>query len=398
MLPETILMDKTFCQTLLAADRAPFAEPTSDSLIEPENGDLFQAGLANSPFPATLHAKDSEILFVNGDLFRAALANAPFPAILHAEDGEILLVNRAWTEMTGYDPDELPTISRWLELASAGHRETASANIRRLYRLTSRLAQGECEIVTRAGEKRTWDFRSRWIGKLSDGRGAVLAMATDVTKRKRSSRLLQDLLDEKTILLRESNHRIKNNLQVVSALLGLQLAGAHTDDGVLPLRGAADRVRSIAMLHDMLSRSEDPNRVSFPAYLHLICSRLLEVSGLSADRVHFEECSEEVTLEPDQLLSAGLIVNELVTNALKHAFPHGRAGRIDLEVKRMPADRVTLTVADDGIGLAADRDFRNSTTLGHRLVVMLTEKLGGTLEVARTAGTRVRIEFPIQSD
>ena len=215
----------------------------------------------------------------------------------------------------------------------------------------------------------------------------------DVTARKRGEDAIRASLEEKTVLLKEVHHRVKNNLQIVISLLNLQAVRTKNPMALDTLQETGNRVRSMALLHETLYRSESLGRVNFAHYIVSICDHLLRSYGPKAARIKLEPHLEEISIDLDQAVSCGLIINELVSNALKHAFPEGRSGRIIVELHTLPQEQFVLKVADDGVGMPPQLDIRQTGTLGHQLVFMLVEKLHGTLEVTRDHGTAFCITF-----
>ncbi len=216
----------------------------------------------------------------------------------------------------------------------------------------------------------------------------------DITERKRDENAVRASLQEKTVLLKEVHHRVKNNLQTVTSLLNLQAVRTKNQTALDTLQETGNRVRSMALLHETLYRSETLGRVNFGNYIENICGHLFRSYGPKAAKIKLESHLEEVSVDLDQAVSCGLIINELVSNALKHAFPDGRAGRIEVELKRTPENQIVLKVADDGVGIPPEADIHQTGTLGHQLVFMLAEKLHGTVDVTRKPGTTFRISFP----
>jgi two-component sensor histidine kinase/PAS domain-containing protein len=225
------------------------------------------------------------------------------------------------------------------------------------------------------------------------GANRMAVFFQDVTERKRGQDAIRASLEEKTVLLKEVHHRVKNNLQIVISLLNLQAVRTKNPMALDTLQETGNRVRSMALLHETLYRSESLGRVNFANYIESICDHLFRSYGPKAARVRLEPHLEEVSIDLDQAVSCGLIINELVSNALKHAFPEGRAGRITVELHKLPQEQAVLTVADDGVGMPPQLNVRQTGTLGHQLVFMLVEKLRGTVEVTRDHGTAFRIVF-----
>jgi two-component sensor histidine kinase len=225
----------------------------------------------------------------------------------------------------------------------------------------------------------------------------LLVMAIrDITERKQAEETMRLALAEKTVLLKEVHHRVKNNLQIVISLLNLQSKEACPDAVRDILATTQNRVRSMALIHENLYQSESLACLNLTHYLEGLCTHLLRGAGPVNARVAIESQveNERISIELNQAVPCGLLINELVTNALKHAFPGERPGLIRVTLQRPSPQEVRLTVADDGVGLPAALDPHHSTSLGLRLVCLLTEQLHGTVTFERGQGTAVQILFP----
>src|SRR5205807_8773463 len=184
----------------------------------------------------------------------------------------------------------------------------------------------------------------------------VMSIVRDITDRRRAEELIQASLREKEALLREIHHRVKNNLQITSSLLRLQ-ASKIADAAVRQLlRESQDRIRSMALVHEMLYRSQDLARVDFPQYVRELVPQLFR-SYNAGGRVRYRVELDEIVFGVDLAVPCGLIINELVANALKHAFPGDRRGEICVRMS-LEQDRYWLSVEDDGVGFPAGLDFR----------------------------------------
>jgi PAS domain S-box-containing protein len=214
----------------------------------------------------------------------------------------------------------------------------------------------------------------------------------DETERRNASERLMASLEEKEVLLKEIHHRVKNNLQVITSLLSLQ-SNAVQDETVRQMFDeACNRVRSIGDIHELLYRSPDLAHVDFDTYINRLAEYLLSFYDVSPERVHLN-ASAKVQLNLSDAISCGLIVNELLTNALKHAFPQDRAGSIQISLTCQDGECV-LEVADDGVGLPENFRLEEATSLGLKLVSVLAKQLQGTVRLQRIGGTRVTLEFP----
>jgi predicted ATPase/two-component sensor histidine kinase len=200
-------------------------------------------------------------------------------------------------------------------------------------------------------------------------------------------------LGEKEALLKEVHHRVKNNLQLITSLLNLQAARV-ADPAVAELfADSRNRVRAMALVHENLYRAGNLSSIPMARHLQSLCSHLNGAYGSPAHHVRLAVEVDDLHLEMDRAVPCGLIVNELVSNALKHAFPAGGTGTVRVALRAEATGRLTLEVADDGIGLPAELDIARSDTLGLRLVGDLAEQLHGRVVVSREGGTTVAVSF-----
>jgi len=219
---------------------------------------------------------------------------------------------------------------------------------------------------------------------------SLAAAFVEALMRKRAEVRVRKSLKEKEVLLGEIHHRVKNNLQVISSLLNLQ-SNLVDDNGVGEMfRESRNRVRSMALTHEQLYRSEDLARVDFGRYIRDLARGLYRSYGVDPDAVRLTVDVGDVSLALDTAIPCGLMVNELVSNCFKHAFSEGNGGEILIRL-RSDEERYTLVVRDNGIGFPEDLDFRNTETLGLQLVNSLADQLGGTIELDRSDGTEFRI-------
>jgi two-component system, sensor histidine kinase PdtaS len=214
-----------------------------------------------------------------------------------------------------------------------------------------------------------------------------------ITERKRADEALRASLAEKTALLKEVHHRVKNNLQIVISLLNLQAGQTQDRQALDTLMDTQNRVRSMALLHETLYRSGDLARINLTGYVDDLCAHLLRSFGSEAARIQLETRVTGVDLNLDQAVPCGLIINELVSNALKHAFPAGRTGQITVALAADANQQVTMRIADNGVGFPPGLDLSQTRTLGLQLVGNLAQQLGGTAEFDRGPGTACRVTF-----
>jgi len=212
------------------------------------------------------------------------------------------------------------------------------------------------------------------------------------------SRRVKKSLQEKDTLLREIHHRVKNNLQVISSLLQLQSRRIEGPALKRSFQESHDRIRSIALLHEMLYRSENVATVNLHYYIEGLCQRL-EASYATKGRVVFELAIEDFELDLDRAMPCGLLVNEILTNSIKHAFPEESNGTIRIEGKLSDNEQVILLIEDDGIGVdEATLNLEDGDSLGFQLISGLIGQLGGKLDRSSSKGTAYTISFPVHKE
>ena len=230
------------------------------------------------------------------------------------------------------------------------------------------------------------------------GTGRQIGIATicrDITERKQVDARLRASLEEKEALLKEVHHRVKNNLQLITSLLNLQASGI-ADPAVSELFAESrNRVRTMALVHENLYRAGNFARVPMRTHIRNLCDQLSYAYGMDGRRVELEIEVDDLELEIDRAISVGLIINELVSNALKHAFPQGRAGRLSVALRSVGEDGCMLVVRDDGVGLPLAFDTQSSGSLGLQLVHDLTHQLHGSVAILRDGGTSFQIAFQL---
>jgi len=222
--------------------------------------------------------------------------------------------------------------------------------------------------------------------------GAV-AMFVDLTDTFRAHEKLRQSLQEKEVLLKEIHHRVKNNLQVVSSLLSLQADGITDSNTKEAFRESQNRVRSMAMIHERLYRSADIAHLDFAEYVRNLTASLFASYRTKVPQTRCELDVEPVAVDIDVAIPCGLILNELISNSLKYAFPDGRSGCIHVSLQPAEGERYRLKVSDDGVGLPIDFDPRHAKTLGFQLIMLLADQLNGPIELSMEGGLGVSLSF-----
>jgi len=217
-------------------------------------------------------------------------------------------------------------------------------------------------------------------------------------ERIRNEKILRNLCDQKEIMLREIHHRVKNNLQIISSLIQLQSGQERDENAVSAIMTIKDRIQSMAFIHESLYDAIAMDTIGFSGYCDKLCQYLSESYCPPDGRISIDNRVGKLDLGLDQAVLCGLIINELVTNALKHAFPGQRHGTITIELGPVDADTMKLRIADDGVGLPAGFLPEKTQTLGMVLVSCLSQQLGGSLQMECVNGTVIVVYFPINFD
>ena len=225
----------------------------------------------------------------------------------------------------------------------------------------------------------------------------VLASIIDITERQRAQQRLEDALREKTVLLNEVHHRVKNNLQVITSLLNLQADHAADPRLRAMLAESCGRVKAMALTHQLLYERKDFSRLDLGEYLERLMHSIRATYRGTGERIKLRLLlpAKSVPLDLERTIPCGLLLNELVTNSYKHAFPGERCGEILIELSEDGDGLVRFSIADDGIGLPPESELASHASLGLQLVPLLVEQLHGTLEIMRENGTQFCVCFPI---
>ncbi|HWA05614.1 MAG TPA: PAS domain S-box protein [Ignavibacteria bacterium] len=270
-------------------------------------------------------------------------------------------------------------------------KETTMAKIR--YAIENKSSyENEDRIITPDGEIRNVKIVGEPVLDKDGNITALQGTLQDITDIKRINNELLKSLNEKELILKEIHHRVKNNLQIVSSLLRLQSDSISDKAAIGYLKMSEQRVKSMALIHQQLYRTKDLSRIDFREYLEDLCNYLFFAYDISFSRVALKVEVEDIYFGIDTALPCGLIVNELVTNSIKHAFPDYSIGTLTVKLSREVTGKYTLVIQDDGKG-ADVISFENNTTLGMELVKTLTEQLEGEISAESNNGTKITISF-----
>ena len=242
-------------------------------------------------------------------------------------------------------------------------------------------------------DKRLVGWRENYVYKLPTGE--IVAVYDDVTEQKKAEHELKNSLKEKELLIKEIHHRVKNNMAVISSLLNLQ-AERFKDPPVLnAFRDSRHRIRSMALVHEKLYEAKDLSKIEFSQYIKDLSRQVSRSNEFQGARISVKVKADNIKLGIDAAIPCGLIINELLTNAFKYAFPNNRRGEIRIHMRRVKNESYELIVSDNGVGIPGPIDVQTPSTFGLNLVCLLTQQLEGRIEAHGEKGTRFIITFPI---
>ncbi|TVR04460.1 MAG: PAS domain S-box protein, partial [Spirochaetaceae bacterium] len=326
--------------------------------------------------------------------FRDLFENAPDAVfIADIETGCIVNANSAAIRLTGHPKDAL--VGRFhndLHPERIRH-ETSAAFLRHVNENPAEAGEAviESEIVQRDGTIVPVEVKASHV--MYQGRPCLIGVFRDISDRKESEQLIRGLVREKENLLREVQHRIKNVMRTMAAMLTLQTESTHDPSGVRSLQDAASRFQSIELLYDQLYRDESHGTGSLNTFLTRLVEGVVEFFG-GGPAMKIETSIVDIQLPEKTLSTVGLVINELTTNAMKYAFNGRSGGRLSVRGTVLNGT-VTITVQDDGPGLPEGFDARTSGGFGLTMVHAFVEQLGGTVEFAHNGGAAVTITFPL---
>ncbi len=318
-------------------------------------------------------------------------------SVLVKSDGSLASewIAGAFTSITGFTQNELEAHGGYLNLIHPDDRSLVIQHMQ--VHLSNQSDIAEFRIINKKGEVH-WlrNYRYPIWDKLQNRVVRIIGAAQDVTKRKKAEEQIQKDLKEKEILLKEIYHRVKNNLNVITSLLNLQANKIQTKEEALEaFKESRDRVFAMALIHEKLYMSEDFAQVDMKSYIKSMIQELAYIHK-AGSYVKLDIQVKDVYLDINTAIPCGLILNELVTNIFKYAFPDKRKGILQILFNPNTRGKYELIVHDNGIGLPLNMDIEKVESLGLQLVQMLTKQIDGVLKTNRNDGTRFQITFPVK--
>jgi PAS domain S-box-containing protein len=375
---------------LLAKDGRVIEVSASSRIMHDDRGQV--AGVEGVLRDITARKQMERALRESEEKFRMIVEHS-LQGIIIIQDFQIKYANEAFVKIAGYEIDEL------LDLSPGQVKQSVHPEDQDLVwgRMTSRL-EGK-EVPSRykyRGIKK--DGSIRWLEMVVNrieyqGRPAVQGAIIDVSDRQQAMEKIQASLEEKEVMLREIHHRVKNNMQIILSLLRIQSRGAKDRETLEMFRQSLNRIRSMALIHEALYKSGDLARIDIADYISGMTTHLMSIYREDLGDVEIVQEAEGVFLDINRAIPCGLIISELVSNCLKHAFPKYRRGRISIRMTVDKKGKNTLSIKDNGVGFPEDLNFRETETLGMQLVTDLVKQIHGTISLKKAEGTDFVIRF-----
>ncbi len=362
-----------------------------------KNGTEFPVEISLSPLKT---ARETLVISIIRDVterrqaearFRGLLKSAPDGIIVVDVSGRMLIVNTQVEKMFGYAREEL--IGQPIEVLVPDRLQAMHVSHREGYFKSPKTRPMGAGRALMGRKRDATEFPVEIsLSPLETDQGILItSLIRDITERRRADEQLKASLSEKEVLLREIHHRVKNNLQITSSLLKLQSACLQDPQVKEMFSECQHRIRSMALVHEKLYQSSNLSRIDFFDYVESLAALLIRSFGIDSGLIGLRVEGDHILLNIETAVPCGLIVNELLSNCLKHAFPGGRQGEIVVRLGAGEHHHFTLSVRDDGVGLPESFTLDQTKTLGLQLVRTLAGQLRAQIELVREGGTELRI-------
>jgi len=305
--------------------------------------------------------------------------------------GRVVYANKKCEEIMGYSVEEFLSVDfNFFKIIAPDSLDQIKKNFSKHLK-NQEVAPYEYGLVTKNGKRIDAIITTQLIPYGDDS--AILGIITDITDRKKTEEKIMSSLKEKEVLLREIHHRVKNNMQIITSLLRLQASQIEDPKIQKTFNLSQNRIKSMSLVHESLYQSDNLTRINFSDYIHKMTTHVYSLFRQDKQVIDINYDLEDVYLDINKAIPFGLIINELITNALKHAFPSGENGEIELKLRQVESGEVIFYVKDNGVGILEDVNIKKPETLGLQLVYDLARQLGGSVEFEFEKGTSAKVIF-----
>ena len=304
-------------------------------------------------------------------------------------DGIVTLISPSVKNQAGYSPEDVvghPVTDFYLD---PDERESFNQTLK----MKGFVNDYELQLLAKDGRVIEVSASSKLVFGKNGKPVGIEGLLRDITDRKQADREIQASLKEKEVLLLEIHHRVKNNMQIISSLLNLQSSKVKDTEVVGMFQESRDRIRAMALIHEKLYQSKDLAQVNLAQYIESLYLHLYHMYRVDSSAIRLNKHIEDVFLDINIAIPIGLVINELVSNALKHAFPNGSQGEICIELSCEMEGKYRLLVKDNGVGLPPGVDIENPDTLGMQLVYDLVAQIGGKIDIDSCDGAAFQVTF-----
>lgn len=340
--------------------------------------------LAETPMPRGMVSDKRD----SNRSYKMVFENANDGIIIHDTEGRIFDINPTMYRRLGYTKQEMLSMT----LKDLVTPEFAKKIKERTDKLESEgVAIFESADRRKDGTAMPVEVSARYID--FDGRKLIMSIVRDISDRKLAESLIASTLKDKEILLSELNYRVKNNLQTVSSLLSHHYRRIRDEETKEIVAAIQEWIQALLFIQEKLYRHKNYQKIDVSVITQSLVARLSSLDRIGVERVQIIQDVKGVSLNIHQAISCGMIMYELVSNAMEHAFPEGRSGTILIQMRRRGRGRFELIISDNGVGFPQELDFRRAGTFGLKHVKDLVKDLAGTISLAKKAGTTFKISF-----
>jgi PAS domain S-box-containing protein len=309
--------------------------------------------------------------------------------IIVDENENFLFSNKAALDIYGYNEDEILKMNVSDLVTEKSFKTIQKETIKRM---NGRSSKYEITIIRKNGEKRLTSITASPLFK--DGKFiGSFELFIDITDIRKAEEELRASLREKEVMLQEIYHRVKNNMQIISSMLKLQSVHVTDETSLNLFKNCQNRVRSMSLVHEKLYRSKDLSRTNFEDYIKSLMRNLFISYGISDKRIRYDVKAKDIFLNISTAIPCGLIINELISNSIKYAFPDNKKGHIIIKLSKDKKDKFTLIIRNDGIDFPEEIDLEKANSFGMQLVHILTQQLHAEIEIDRKGGTTFKLLF-----